>query len=424
MQLHLLEKARKSIWEKVIPDSFGQSSEISSCVAKLRVQELRKQYQAFANSSNNKPLYRIGEAISHTSIDLTHVYKGYSPHPDSLHEQKVINWSSIYGVWSTFFGETYITMPRYLHSLPEISADRLELVGRLYAYLYYINDLYGTAALPTASLEIKGASRQILAEHEELYANLVEQRKLVASDSFCLPFDSGWHGVTKAGREILYLFKAAYQSDNKTFAFVNHFLSEMIKHLKPCMSEQNITASDQPYGIQDYVKSRLNVSGMYITVGFYEFLVGKYLDWDWMEPDYAFRLLKLRELSAWIGTFLNDVFSFDKELIRDKSDYNLITSIAIHLNLDLQMSVELALHIVRNLHCLFFEELSSLQKSVLSNSFGHEYGIKLFLKSCQAAVTASYIWQVQTNRYANVFSNGTSLFHENNKRHVMTISTR
>lgn len=83
--------------------------------------------------------------------------------------------------------------------------------------------------------------------------------------------------------------------------------------------------------IEEYIEQRIHSAGMHHIVMWVEYAHGEYLDWSWLTDaglDEDFR--KLHYTVAAFGALSNDLFSFEREVIHNGSDANLMMAVALN----------------------------------------------------------------------------------------------
>ncbi|MFF0458613.1 terpene synthase family protein [Nocardia africana] len=105
--------------------------------------------------------------------------------------------------------------------------------------------------------------------------------------------------------------------------WVQEFKTLTVAHLVPAIRGQNANTRRHVLDVVDYVALRNQVSGMFPAIALCEVARGASLHWNYiaaagLADDYP----ALQRLTAEFGALWNDIFSFEKEVINDRSDFN------------------------------------------------------------------------------------------------------
>ncbi|WP_328394478.1 terpene synthase family protein [Nocardia sp. NBC_00416] len=297
------------------------------------------------------------------------------------------------GIWLDPGGEHYNSMTPYLHPGP-ISAERLTVIGLFNAILFWLNDTVGREKFGHLPVDAQHRARTDL------------DRLSVLLESGAAPGDpSPLESAT-----LDFLSRVAAQSDPR---WLDRFVSSTRDHLRTAIRDQNARSRGDLLSTSEYIDLRAQVSGMYPAIALCEFGRDHYLSWDQLATaGLAADLCRLQVLTAEIGALMNDMFSFEKECVVDRSDFNLIPVCLLNSpGATLADAVGAAAAIVRDRFAEFRRLHSALTAHCAEPGIaGSELAaqVQVHLADLTGCVQASWVWQVATNRYK-----GASIFEEN-----------
>jgi len=138
------------------------------------------------------------------------------------------------------------------------------------------------------------------------------------------------------------------------------------------------------------------------TVSMIEYSQGNYLDWPLLgRLGIAQEFRELGTTVSLIGALMNDLFSFEKEVIDNGSDSNLLAIIVLNnFRMELREAMSVATTIVRNLLAEYgrcteslFENIDGLAEADL------RAGLLRYMEGIRKCVQTCWLWQVDTKRY-------------------------
>ncbi len=294
-----------------------------------------------------------------------------------------------HGIWLEAGGAAYNSMTPYLHPRT-VSLARMTTIGIYNAILFALNDTVG----------------------REKFSHLSEAERAQAQrevDHLCRLFESGRippdysTPIIEATTEFL-----ATLVDRAEPVWLQRFRASTIDHLRSAIRDQNVGARGDLLSVDDYITLRNEVSGMFPAIQLCEFARDTTLPWDRLGADIAADLRTLERLTAEIGALMNDVFSFEKEVIVDRSDFNLISILLLNSpGTTLADAVLGAARIVRER----LTEFRRLRRDLLDRcpALGPQLAtaVTAHADDLDQCVQASWVWQCATPRYK-----GRSIFAE------------
>ncbi len=300
-----------------------------------------------------------------------------------------------HGIWLDNGGAEYNSMTPYLHPRAA-TAERMTVVGIYNAILFWLNDTVGRekfGRLPAAE----------------------QARALYEVDRLCRLFEAdhipphpappGSAPIEAAAAEFLSIL-----AEHADPAWLRRFRTLTVAHLRPAIRDQNASARRDLLGVGEYIELRNQISGMYPAIALCDFARGVVLQWDRIRDaglDEDVRVLI--RLTAEIGALMNDVFSFEKECIVDRSDFNLVPILLLNTpGATLTDAVTGAATVVRDRLTHFRALRTRVLRDCASSANDELTGsIAAYLEDLDQCVQASWVWQCTTSRYK-----GRSIFVE------------
>lgn len=313
-------------------------------------------------------------------FNLTDFCQSFAPHRES----KQLTWEAKrfcdrYGIWLPNAHE-YISCALYLYPLSP--NDRMMGMLNNLAIGYYLNDIMGRDLFKYLSVEKQ-------AEYSVLVDRLV---------SALPPFNlrSDVKGVEGANLEML---EDIYSHSPKSW--FAKFLPVFSKYIEYTHRDNDSAALGHIPSVADYIESRYITSGMGHIVLFIEYSEGDFLDWDLLGD------LQLTEVvnsvhrnTALFGALLNDLFSFEKEVIDNNADSNLMMAVALNnTELTLQEVIGYSATVIREILERYLEGIQMIRAAITQLPFAQKNVIENHLAGLDRCVQASWLWQVFTRRY-------------------------
>lgn len=325
----------------------------------------------------------IEELVSPDGFSLNDFSKDFAPHPES---SQLIQIAQAYGeknhIWLAN-GKHHITCALYLY--PTASFDRMLTMMKNLTLGFYLNDVMGRDTFKLQSPEEKVNSK-ILIEH---------MRDL--NDILYIPADA--HPLELVNAEILREFRA--NSPEEWFA---KFLEIYCYHIGITHMDGDTSALGKIPTPKEYAERRCHLGGVHHILMWIEYSEGKFLDWELLDAmEISQNLKRLHWVAAAFAGLVNDLFSFEKEVIDNNSDSNLVAIVALN-NRDLSFAdiINFAASMVKDI----FTELILLIKSLIERAeaiskYYPEYTTLLtsHIDAIVRCVQATWKWQCYSKRY-------------------------
>ncbi|MGW5381368.1 terpene synthase family protein [Nocardia sp. NPDC003963] len=298
------------------------------------------------------------------------------------------------GIWLEPGGAHYNSMTPYLHPGP-VSAERLATIGLFNAILFWLNDTVGREKFGHLSGD---EQRRARAELDRL-CRLLESRAAPEDPS---PIEAATVD-----------FLSQLHAQDADPQWLDRFLESTVEHLRTAIRDQNARSRRDLLTPAEYIDLRAQVSGMYPAIALCEFGRDSYLDRAHPATgELMAELGRLQVLTAEIGALMNDMFSFEKECIVDRSDFNLIPVCLLNSpGATLADAVRIAAELVRDRLTEFRGRHAALvarcaEPDILDS--GPTAAIRTHLDDLEGCVQATWVWQLMTTRYK-----GDGIFAEN-----------
>lgn len=355
------------------------------------ITDMRTQYETWVRSGEP---WSLRELFSTGDFDIAEYCTTFRPSEFGAQAcDEVERYCRAQGIWLEPGGAHYNSMTPYLHPGP-VSARRLTVIGLFNAILFWLNDTVGREKYGHLS-----EAEQLRARHElERLCRLLETR--IAPD--------GPSPVEAATVDFLSQLDAL--ADPR---WRDDFLASTVAHLRTAIRDQNARARGDLLTVGEYIDLRAEVSGMYPAIALCEFGRNSYLSEQHLAPaGLSADLRRLHVLTAEIGALMNDMFSFEKECIADRSDFNLIPVCLFNTpGATLADAVRNAGTMVRDRVTEFrrYHEAVAVrcrEPGLADTDLAVQ--VRDHLADLTSCVQASWVWQLATTRYK-----GASIFAEN-----------
>lgn len=358
-------------------------------VIEARIATMQAEYAELVRAGQG---WSLRELFSNTDCDIAEFCAGFAP--NRFGEQacaEVEQFCRRHGIWLDAGGAHYNSMTPYLHPYA-VTAERMTIIGIYNAILFWLNDTVG----------------------REKFAHLTDAEKQQADatvKNLCQLLDTRTAAMNPTPAEAAtheFLKRVDVCADPQ---WLSEFLDSTIDHLHPAIRDQNARARGDLLTVVDYIDLRAQVSGMYPAIALCEFGRDKYLPWSRIQAvGLDIDLRKLRRATVEIGALMNDLFSFEKECIQDRADFNLIPVCLLNTpSATLADAVHDAARLVRNRLTEFREIRARIEVrcgEVADKSIAE--AVSAHVEDLLGCVQATWVWQITTLRYK-----GPSIFDEN-----------
>ncbi|WP_280395498.1 terpene synthase family protein [Nocardia brasiliensis] len=356
-----------------------------------RIMEMRAEYRDLLQNDRRWSLRTL---FSTADYDIADYCAGFRPNRyGTIACAEVESFCRRHGIWLTAGGAQYNSMTPYLHPAA-ITADRMTTIGIVNAILFWLNDTVGREKFPHLTSAAKTAARRMVLRLGETL------------ETGCTTIDST--PEVHATAEL-----RARLTHDADHTWLDRFTCSTIAHLSTAIRDQNARARGGVPTVTEYIGIRTHVSGMYPAIALCEFARDDYLRWNLIRAaGLGAGLDHLRELTVQIGALMNDVFSFEKECIVDRADFNLV---AIFLLNNPGWTLADAIHGAAELVCHLLTDFRRTHARLILECDRHRgepaRAVRAHADDLVGCAQATWVWQTTTSRYR-----GNSIFIENTGR--------
>ncbi len=266
----------------------------------------------------------------------------------------------------------YTNMSSYIFTYHEVSFERLLTIGLLNNLLFWIDDTLdrnksNTPDFTEKIMMFEAAINVLKGKHPASHSHPVLMTCELLSERFNKMASQEW---------------------------LKRFINHTYRHLNASTYDiDDIMNVTQNYSVQDYIEHRDMDSGMEAEIDLIEFA------YDFTLPDYVRDhavLKEARKMTMRIGGLMNDMFSYEKEVIKLNSGYNLLAVISKQ-SLDIVEAVDYASQLINSYTNTFLsleDSLPVFEDEALNES------VRLYYQGLRDQINGTWHWQFSgTNRY-------------------------
>jgi hypothetical protein len=307
----------------------------------------------------------------------------FSPHPESEALRKIVEeFGRSHGIWLPN-AKHHVTCALFLY--PDAGFGRMLTMMKNLILGFYLNDTMGRDTF------------QYLSPAQKLSARRMILRMARLDDTLSIPANADPLERVNAG--ILREFR-----DHSPAAWFAHFMQIYCYHIGITHTDGNTDAQGHVPEIDEYMERRCHLGGVHHILHWIEFSDGGFLDWSWLASIGAAQSLKrLHWVTAAFAGMSNDLFSFEKEVIDNDSDSNLMMIIALNRpGLSLGEVIDKAAEIVRRLLLDVLALMSALETKIADHETASpkQTGrLAVHLAGVRRCVQAIWTWHCHSGRY-------------------------
>ena len=348
-------------------------------VAHATLERIKQEYTDLLKS----PSLSLQKLFAPDHFSLDEFCKKFTPHPQSDQLKGIAQvFGENYGIWLAN-AKHHITCALFLY--PTAHFERMLTMMKNLIIDFYLNDVMGRDTFKFLTHEQQETSRKML----QGMAGLNDALYL---SSYACPLEL-------ANADVLREFR-----DTSSKEWFRKFLRLYCHHINITHLDRNADALGHIPGIYEYVENRCHLAGMHHIVLWIEYSDGQFLEWDLLKTtNIAQRLKRLHWVTAAFGALSNDLFSFEKEVVDNNSDSNLVMIIVLnHPGLSLKEAILRASGMVRGLLIELLALMGSIKQQI--EKIADVYPalalrLNVHLNGIVRCVQASWMWQVYTKRY-------------------------
>jgi hypothetical protein len=346
--------------------------------------KLRAAREEYAALLGRAPACELNTLLSPKGISFADYCDRLVPNPWSTEVVADLEqFARRHGVWLNGFSRHYVDMVCYAYT--RASRRSLLSIGKIYMVDFYLNDTFGRDKISS------------LPDSERRNTQSTIERLVYACNTRTLPAMAT--GLDRAHLESLQGIRC-----DSVLQWYAGFLRMWIGQLTLTHQDRNASALGQVATVQQYIRDRATYSGMDYAVALMEFASGGYVNDAWLETvAISTRVHRLKWLCILIAALSNDLFSFEKEVIDNKADSNLVAVLLLN---NMEISLMAAIGQAGKIVAQYIEEylglVASLRETCASLAVQHPArtsDLVALLDSIDSYILACWGWQVRTGRY-------------------------
>ena len=307
----------------------------------------------------------------------------FTAHPDSEELKKRIQeFGETTGTWLPG-AKHHISCALYLY--PGADTYRMFCMMKNLTLGFYLNDVMGRDTFRNLPVERQAPAREMILRMARL------------DDT--LHVEPGADPLEVVNAEILQEFK-----DHSPQWWFEKFLEIYTYHIGITHTDGNTGSQGRIPGITEYMDYRCHLGGVHHILQWIEFSDGRFLDWERLHGyGLAEPLKRLHWVTAAFAGLSNDLFSFEKEVIDNGSDSNLVMIVALNEEgYTLKDCIYRAAEIVRALLLELLSLLDFFAAEIEKLAVG-DRKLAMDLKEHRAGVVrcvqAIWLWHCYSGRY-------------------------
>jgi hypothetical protein len=349
----------------------------------LTARRMAQIQQQYAQQIVEGTVFSIAHFLNYGTFTLQDYCRQLYPHPQSEAIIRIAQqFCEDHGIWCDN-AKHYITCELYLY--PDAEFDRMLAMVENNASDYYLNDVVGRDLFGHLNVSEQTEARSLM--------------KRMASVDHHLQLPPNATPVEKANVDILKFMK-----DTSPALWFEEFMQLYCYHIDVTHRDGNSDALGHIPTVEEYIDLRCHTSGMHHIVLLIEYAEGNFLHKEWCAALGIDRYLqRVNFLTAAFGCLSNDLFSFEKEVIDNSTDANLLMAVALnHPEYSFTEVIRSAATIVQDIlmELLDLIDKISLQlKNAGETDTDKTARLEKHLKGIEKCVQASWLWQVYTKRY-------------------------
>ena len=375
-------------------------------VAHATIHRIQEEYKALLQQS---PL-SLEQLVGPENFNFSQFAAGFYPHPESDRlRAEAQKFGEHYGVWLPS-AKHHITCALYLYPMAE--SKRMLTMMKNLTIDFYLNDVMGRDLFGHLSPAKQRAARGLI-------RRLARASMPAKTDGVST---SAGSGAERAGSEAVRMGSAS-SAEEGPIELANRLVlaefeasspkrwyerfSQLYSHHLD-ITHRDGSSSGRGYipTVDEYIERRCHLAGMYHIVQWVEYGEAQFLDWEELkEWGLDEKLKRLHKVTAAFGALSNDLFSFEKEVIDNGSDSNLVMVVALNRpELSLHEALIEAGDICQDLFAEYLYLTGAFRRkaSRLPEQLGRH--LRTQLEGLHRCMQACWLWQVSTKRYKRAHS--------------------
>ncbi|WEK34992.1 MAG: terpene synthase family protein [Candidatus Pseudobacter hemicellulosilyticus] len=355
------------------------SVQVATRIALVHIQQ---EYAAVLHSTT----YSLEELFNNDRCRLSEYCADYQPHPRTGQLVDIVQeFGQRFGIWLPN-AKHYVTSALFL--FPDADFVRAQALVKNLATDYYLNDTMGRELY------------KYLSPAQQLEARQVIGRIIALDEQLALEPEAT--GIERANVEML-----AEIRDISPLPWFGEFLKLYLYHIEVTHKDNSAAALGYLPTVDEYISMRNHTSGMPHIISLAEYAADNFLDWNWLASvQLDARLRRIHRAVALFGCLTNDLFSFEKEVIDNNADPNLVMAVAFNYpELSFEEVILHAAAIVRKVFADYVELMELMREKLRLLPQSEQVAVlDRHLATLEKIVQASWMWQVYTRRYKRPLS--------------------
>ncbi|MGB1287692.1 MAG: terpene synthase family protein [Aggregatilineales bacterium] len=295
-------------------------------------------------------------------------------------EQQIEALCRKYGVLQHHLNQ-YTTMSGFMY--PASPVDRLVASGLLFNTLIYIDDMHERAERTEGDDAAQEKIQIALRTKFETAINVLLTGQKPEESYFL--YDVA-----------LYLHRAfAPHADGK---WLPRIAKSLVDHLRVVTYDNSNVITAGKLDVGKYIDVRLLDAGMDPTMDMVEFTSNIYLPDELLQDKH---IADMRNLCARIGALMNDIFSYEKEVLWGETRWNLLVGYMESYEMDFAHALHYSIEHVNDATQAF--KTLKMNMPVYGNT-EVQSAVEEYVTGLENIISATWHWQIRTNRYRSITS--------------------
>lgn len=347
------------------------------------LERIKNDYDEMVASGNK---ISMADLLNFGNFNIQRYCSQFKPHADAEQLKAIVKtFGEQYGVWLPN-AQHHISCSLFL--FPRGAFDRMVTMMENLTIDFYLNDMMGRDVFKLLSPAEQEQAKQLIERMAGVDEGLQSTTDLTP--------------IEKANIALLKHFR-----DTATADWFNRFLSLFNYHIGVTHKDCNAASTGYIPDVEAYISLRCHYGGMHHIISWVEYSTGNFLNWHWLEKmNMAEELKQLHSAVAKFGALSNDLFSFEKEVIDNNTDANLLMVMALNSpGKSLQEIIDTAATLVRDFLKEFITGVNAIKAryDYFPCSQNHSV-LQMHLADLETVMQACWMWQLHTRRYKRPLS--------------------
>lgn len=337
----------------------------------------------YADLVRSKVSFSLLNLLNSSSVSIEEFCSDFVPH---LQGKELIRLTEDFGKQNNIWlanARQHVTCALFVY--PNGQFDRMLTMMKNLAFGFYLNDTMGRDTFQFLRETEKETARKLISNMAGL------DEKLQVGTGAC-PLELTNVRILREFRE------------HSPKLWFRRFLDLYCHHLNITHTDGNTDAMGHIPDVEEYMEQRCHLGGVHHILAWIEYSENQFLDWSLLRQlNISPGLERLHWASAAFAGLANDLFSFEKEVIANYSDSNLV-AILMHNSQKLKLAEAIiqASAIVRTLLIEIMDLLGLLRNKIahLENSYADlRLSLQANLNGVVRCVQSIWTWHTYSERY-------------------------